>query len=168
MKRSMVLAIGVLGFAGQAFAQSGSLSKSDKEYLIKDRRGAAYELESAKLAVSKASRDDVKSYAQKLVHDHIDYNAELEKLVKAQGVTLPTEPDAADKAHMADLEKLSGKAFDTLYIQEALRINAEDKKAAEKEKSETKDPTIKDFIAKFADMDAEHEKLAKQLEKSNG
>ena len=168
MNRSMVLAMAVLGFAGPALAQSGSLSESDKEFLTKDRRGATYELESAKLAVSKASREDVKSYAQKLVHDHSDYNAELEKLGKEQGVTLPTEPDAADKAHMADLEKLSGKAFDTLYVQEALRINADDKKAAEKEKSETKNPAIKDFIAKFADMDAEHEKVAKQLEKSNG
>ena len=70
---------------------------------------------SAKLAVSKASREDVKSYAQKLVHDHEDYNAALEKLGKDEGVILPTDPDAADKAHMTDLEKLNGKAFDALY-----------------------------------------------------
>ena len=106
--------------------------------------------ESAKLAASKASREDVKSYAQKLVHDHSDYNAELEKLGKEQGATLPTEPDAADQARMAELEKASGKAFDALYVKDALRINADDKKAAEKEKSETKNPAIKAFIAKFA------------------
>ena len=168
MVRSMVFALALLGFAGQAYAQSGSLSESDKAYLIKDRRGATYELESAKLALSKAAREDVKSYAQKLVHDHSAYNAALEKLGKEQGVTLPTEPDAADKAHMADLEKLSGKAFDALYIKEAIRINTEDKTDAEKAKSSTKDQAIKEFIAKFADMDAEHEKLAKQLETSNG
>lgn len=166
MQRSMVFAVAMLGFAGQSFAQSESLSASDKEYLIKDRRGAAYELESAKLAVSKASREDVKSYAQKLVHDHSNYNTALEKLGKEQGVTLPTDPDAADKAHLADLEKLNGKSFDTLYIQEALRINAEDKKDSEKEHSETKNPAIKEFIAKFSDTDAEHEKIAKQLEKA--
>ena len=168
MKKSMMIVAALVGLAGQAYAQSGTLSEADKNYLEKDRRGAAYELESAKLAVSKTSREDVKSYAQKLVNDHSGYNAALEKLGKEQGMTLPTEPDAADKAHLADLEKLNGKAFDTLYIKEALRINAEDKKAAEKEKSETKDQAIKDFIAKFADMDAEHEKLAKQLEKLNG
>ena len=83
-------------------------------------------------------------------------------------MVLPTDPDAADKAHLADLEKLNGKAFDTLYIQEALRINAEDKKDSEKEKSATSNSAIRAFIAKFADMDAEHETLAKQLEKTNG
>lgn len=168
MRISMMIGVATLGLIGQAYAQSGNLSDSDKSYLMKDRRGAAYELEAAKLAVSKASREDVRSYAQKLVHDHSDYNAALEKLGKEEGVKLPTDPDAADKAHMADLEKLSGKAFDTLYIQEALRINAEDKKDSEMEESETKNPAIKDFITKFADMDAEHEKLAKHLEKSNG
>ena len=168
MQRSIIIALAGLSFVGQAYAQSGMLSKSDESYLMKDRRGAAYELGSAKLAVSKASREDVKSYAQKLVHDHEDYNAALEKLGKDESVILPTDPDAADKAHMTDLEKLNGKAFDTLYIQEALSINAEDKKDAEQEKSETKNPAIKSFIAKFSDMDAEHEKLAKQLEKSNG
>ena len=168
MKRSMMIAAAIVGLAGQAYAQSGSLSEADRSYLTKDRRGAAYELESAKLAVSKASRDDVKSYAQKLVHDHSDYNTALEKLGKEEGVVLPTDPDAADKAHLADLEKLNGKAFDTLYIQEALRINAEDKKDSEKEKSATSNSAIRAFIAKFADMDAEHETLAKQLEKTNG
>ena len=168
MTRSMMIAIAMIGLTGQAYAQSGNLSEADKSYLTKDRRGAAYELGSAKLAVSKASREDVKSYAEKLVHDHENYNAALEKLGKQEGLTLPTDPDAADAAHMADLQKLSGKAFDTLYIQEALRINAGDKKDSENETSETKNPAIKEFIAKFADMDAEHEKLAKQLEKSNG
>ena len=162
---AMVAAL--LGFVGQASAQSGQLSGSDKSYLTKDRRGAAYELESAKLASSKSSREDVKSYARKLVQDHETYNAALEKLGKQEGVTLPTDLDAADKAHMANLEKLSGKAFDALYIREAIRINAEDKKDAEKEKSETKNADVKNFIAKFTDVDAEHEKLAKALERSN-
>ena len=168
MNRMKMVVVAMLGLTGQAYAQSGKLSDSDKSYLTKDRAGASYELGSAKLAASKAAREDVKRYAEKLIHDHEDYNSALEKLGKEEGVTLPTEPDAADKAHMADLEKLSGKAFDTLYIQEALRINAEDKKDSEKEKAETSNPAIKVFIAKFADMDGEHEKLAKQLEKSNG
>ncbi len=62
----------------------------------------------------------------------------------------------------------SGKAFDALYVKEALRINAEDKRDSEKEKATTKSEAIRSFIAKFADMDAENETLAKQLEKSSG
>ena len=168
MKNVLLSTVLIAGFALPALAQSGTLSESDKAFLTKDRRGAAYELESAKFAETRAKRQDVKSYAQKLVHDHEAYNAALEKLGKEQGVTLPTEPDATDKVKMAELEKLNGDAFDKIYIQDALRINTEDKKDAEKEKSETKNEAIKSFIAKFADMDAEHEKLAKELEASKG
>lgn len=164
MKSVLLSSVIIVGFVLPVLAQSGALSESDKAFLTKDRRGATYELESAKLAETKAKRQDVKEYAQKLVHDHEAYNTALENLGKDQGVTLPTEPDAADKAKMAELEKVSGEAFDKLYVQEALRINAEDKKDAEKERSETKSEAVKEFIAKFADVDAEHEKLAKSLE----
>ena len=168
MKGMASAALLLAGLTGTAWAQTGTLSEADRSFLVKESRGAAYELASAKLAVKKASRGDVKSYAEKLVKDHEMYNAALEKLGKSQGLTLPNEPDPADKAHMQDLERLSGAAFDGLYIKEALRINADDKRDGAKQKADTKSEPIKDFMAKFSDMDAEHEKLAAQLEKSKG
>ena len=164
MRKALLAAVGVIGLLSPAWAQSGTLSEADRSFLVKESRGAAYELESAKLAISKAARADVKSYAEKLVHDHETYNAALERLGKQEGLTLPTDLDDAEKAHMADLKRLDGKAFDALYVKEAVRINADDKKEGAKEKADTKSQAIKDFMAKFSDMDAEHEKLAKQLE----
>ncbi len=168
MSKMALIALAAMGLTGSAAAGSGSLTASDEEFLTKDTRGGAYELQSAKLAVQKASRSDVKSYAEKLVSDHQRYNLALEKLGKENGLALPTELDSADKSRLSDLEKLSGKAFDALYVKEALRINAEDKRDSEKEKATTKSEAIRSFIAKFADMDAEHETLARQLEKSSG
>ena len=133
---------------------------------MKDRSGAAYELEVAKLAVQKASSSDVKSYAEKLVNDHEQYNSSLDQLGKQEGVTLPTTVDTADKTRLAELEQASGKQFDMMFIKDAARVNEQDKKTSDEEKASTKSRAIKDFIAKFADMDAEHEKIAKQLEKS--
>ena len=164
MNRIVLIALLVMGVAGSAWAQSGSLSQADKEYLMKDRSGAAYELDAAKLAVQKASSSDVKSYAEKLVTDHEQYNAALDQLGKQEGVTLPTAIDPTDKAHMAELQQASGKTFDTMFIKDAVRVNAQDKQTSDKEKASTKSEAIKNFIAKFADMDAEHEKMAKQLE----
>ncbi len=168
MNRVALITLLAVASGGQVAAQSGTLNASDKAFLVKDSRGAAYELASAKLAVQKASRNDIKGYAEKLVKDHEDYNTALESLGQQDGITLPTEPDTADKAHMAALQKLTGKAFDRLYVREALRINAEDKRDAEKEKAATKSEAVRAFIAKFADMDAEHERLAKQLAHSPG
>lgn len=159
-----LLAAGVM--AGQALAQdAGKLSEGDKAFLTKEARGAAYELDIGKMAVKKAARPDVKSYVEKLVHDHEDYNAALEKLGKDQGLTLSTEPDAADKAHLDDLAALDGAAFDTLFVEQAVQVNAEDKKDGAAEKEETKNQAIQAFMQKFSSMDEEHEKLAKALEK---
>ena len=155
-----------LSFAGQAWATGAMPNEADKTFLMKQSRGAAYELQSAKLAVTKASREDVKTYAEKLVHDHETFNAALEKLGRDQGLDLPTDLTEASEAHMQDLRNLNGTAFDQLYIQEALRINAEDKKDGDREKAGTKDEAIKTFLSKFDSTDQEHEKLAKQLDKN--
>ncbi len=156
------------GGTGAAQAQGADLTEADRAFLVKEAHGASYELQSAKLAVGKASRQDVKDYAAKLVRDHETYNAALEKLGRAQGVTLPTDLDAADKAHMQELERASGKSFDDLYVKEASRINAEDKRDGAKEKAVTKSQPIKDFLASFDAMDEEHQKLAQKLEKAGG
>jgi len=123
MNRVALITLLAMDCVSQAAAQSGTLNAGDRTFLMRDSRGAAYELASAKLAVQKASRNDIKGYAEKLVKDHEDYNTALENLGKQDGITLPTEPDAADKAHMAALQKLTGKAFDKLYVKEALRLS---------------------------------------------
>lgn len=170
MTRNVIAALllGGAALAGPARAQGSDLTEADRSFLVKEARGASYELQSAKLAVGKAERQDVKAYAEKLVQDHEKYNAALEKLGKREGLTLPTDVDATDKAHMQDLERLTGKGFDDLYVKEALRINADDKRDGDKEKAATKVQAIKDFLAEFDDMDQEHEKLARKLEKAKG
>ena len=47
MKRTTIITAALLGFAGHAVAQAATLSEADKDHLVKDRRGATYELESA-------------------------------------------------------------------------------------------------------------------------
>ena len=173
MKKQLIAALLFASVAAQAVqssarAQSSDLSEADRAFMVKEARGAAYELASAKLAAKKAARQDVKDYAEKLVHDHEQYNAALDKLGRKAGLTLPVDFDSSDKAHMQDLERLSGKDFDDLYVKEALRINANDKRDGTKEKADTKVQAIKDFMAEFSDMDDEHEKLARKLQKPNG
>ena len=173
MRKFAILGLVLAGIAAQAAlgaaqAESGRLSDADKAFLVKESRGAAYELDIAKMAAKKAVRPDVKGYAEKLVHDHQQYNDALEKLGQTEGMTLPTTPHEADKARIGYLDSLSGTAFDSLFIKQAVKVNAQDKKEGADEKSSTKSQAIKDFMEKFSDMDAEHEKLAKQLEASNG
>ena len=166
MTKSIYIAFLAIGLAGPAWAQNHALSATDEAYLTKEASGAAYELETAKVAASKAVRPDIKSYAAKLVTDHETYNAALSQFGKDQGIILSNELDAADKGRLQALQQASGAAFDALYLQEALRVNKQDKGQGDAEKAATKNDAVKAFIGKFDAMDEEHERLAKQLEKN--
>lgn len=126
MTRSTVLALALFAFAAPAFA----LTETDKKFLLENSEGAQYELALAQLAQQKATRPDVKAYADRLVADHATPNAALDKLLAAKGVT-PTV-GIQDAAHMrlTELTTQTGAAFDGKFADEAVRINAADKKRA--------------------------------------
>ena len=156
----------LLTSARPALAQNTpTRSTTDKDYLVQDAQGAAYELEAAKLATRKASDPAVKAYAQRLVHDHEAYNAALQRLGHDHGFTLPDDLSAADTVRLTALKALAGSVFDKAYVKEAIRINADDLSDAKKEMDATQDETIKTFLSHFAGMDADHEASAKALDK---
>ena len=79
------------------------------------------DINAAKQAQSKASNKDVKAFAENMVRDHEAVNKQALDLVKKLNVT-PEDNDtskaltkaAADKR--AELDKLSGAAFDKAYV----------------------------------------------------
>ena len=161
----LIAGVPLAGIAPALAQNTPTRSTTDKDYLVQDAQGAAYELASAKLATRKASNPDVKAYAQKLVHDHETYNAVLQRLGHEHGFALPNDLTGADTVRLTALKALSGSLFDKAYVKEAIRINADDLDEAKKEMDATQDEGIKTFISKFAGMDAEHEALAKALDK---
>lgn len=79
------------------------------------------DINAAKQALSKASNKEVKAFAQDMVRDHEAVNKQALDLVKKLNVT-PEDNDtsktlskqAADK--LAELDKLSGAAYDKAYV----------------------------------------------------
>ena len=79
------------------------------------------DIAAAKQALTKASNKDVKAFAENMVRDHEAVNKQALDLVKKLNVT-PEDNDtskaltkaAADKR--AELDKLSGAAFDKAYV----------------------------------------------------
>lgn len=149
--------------AAPAHAAAGHVTEKDRQFLIKDAQGGAYEVAISTLAEQRSSRDDVKAYAARVVADHATYNQALRELAHAKGVNLPTTLTSEDQAHLTSLRSQTGSAADISFIKDVIRINSEDKRAAREEARRTSDPDIKAFLSKFAAMDAEHERMAKAL-----
>jgi putative membrane protein len=152
--------IGMLAFAASARAELGAF---DQLYLRSEARGSAYELAIARLAQARATRPEVKAYADTLVNDHEAADAALRALAQKKGVNLPPDLSTDGKAGLARLGHRTGRQFDRAFIAEAQRVNAEDIRAFRAEASRTADPDIRAFVAAYLPMDERHEAAARAL-----
>jgi putative membrane protein len=95
-----------------------------KATFVKSVGGAsAFEIESSKLAVQKATSSDVKEFAQKMIDDHTKAGEKLSAILKTEGDAPPLMKLAPKQADaMKLLSVASGADFEATYI--ALQANA--------------------------------------------
>jgi putative membrane protein len=148
---------------------TGSVSSSDRKFAMTAAMGGMAEVEMARLALTKASSDAVKQYAQKMIDDHTPANAELMQIASSKGLTLPTAPDAKHRAMMAKMEKLSGAAFDREYVMMAGHKDHEKmEKLFRDESMRGRDADLKAFAAKTLPVVQQHLQMARDLHTQMG
>jgi putative membrane protein len=141
-----------------------SVSSSDKKFAMTAAAGGMAEVEMARLALTKASSDAVKQYAQKMIDDHTAANTELMGIASSKGITLPTAPDAKHRAMMAKMEKLSGEVFDREYVMMAgHKDHSKMEKLFRDESTRGRDADLKAFAAKTLPVVQEHLRMAREL-----
>jgi putative membrane protein len=122
------------------------------------------EVAAGKMALEKSSNADVKTFAQQMIDDHGKGLDETRQLAAAKNVTLPTEPDAAHKKMAADLQKLSGAAFDKEYVAKAgVGDHAKVHAALKKDIAGAKDADVKALATKLEPVVTHHGEMAKKL-----
>jgi len=181
MRQSVIAAAVVLALApamSAAAAQKstathhkqGSTAKAanDNTFVTNAAGGGMAEVELGKLAVEKASSDQVKQFGQRMVDDHGKANDELKTLAQQKNITLPTSISAKDKAERDRLAKLSGAAFDRAYMSAMLSDHKKDVSEFRVESTSGKDADIKAFAAKTLPTLEEHLKLAQDANKAVG
>lgn len=99
----------------QTQAQPGTTakaSKADEKFLTEAMQGDLAEVQMGELAQQKGGNDRVREFGQTLTKDHGDHSKTLQQLGQQVGITLPTGPNAKQKAEHDRLAKLSGAQFD--------------------------------------------------------
>jgi putative membrane protein len=139
---------------------------SDQQWVMNAARDGLAEVELGRLASEKASSDQIKQFAQKMVDDHSKANDELKSIASGKNITLPTETDAKVKAAVDKLSKLSGEAFDRAFAKDMLSDHKQAVSAFRTESKSGKDPEIKAFAAKTLPTLEGHLKQAEDLNKS--
>lgn len=136
---------------------------SDEHFAAEAAHAGIAEVEIGKLAAEKATSPAVKSFAQRMVDDHGRANEELKTLAQNKNLALPTMMDAAHKAALDRLSKLSGEAFDRAYAREMLNGHRKVVAMFSREARAGNDPDVKAWAAKTLPTLEDHLKRAEDL-----
>jgi putative membrane protein len=190
MRKVLIVAVAfvfVLGFVGLLSAQKlerkdqpkpepkaeppkavKALPESDRKFITEAAKGGIFEVEMGKVAADKASNEEVKRFAQRMVEDHSKANDELMQLANQKGVTVPKELDKEHREKVDRLSKVSGAQFDKAYMDEMVKDHKKDLSLFQKEAKDGKDPDVKSFASKTVPVLEEHFKMAQDLSKKTG
>lgn len=146
----VTVAAGALALNGWLSTPATAVGKgsADKTFMMKAAMGGMAEVQLGQMAAKKGASAAVKQFGQHMVTDHSKANAKLKQVAASEGVTLPADVGAENKAVMAKLSKLSGAAFDRAYVSDMVKDHVEDVGEFAKESKLGKDQAAKGFAAK--------------------
>jgi putative membrane protein len=132
------------------------LADNDKRFVETAAKDGMAEVELGKLAVEKAKKPTVKSFAQMMVDDHSKANEELMGLAKTKNAETPTEMDPAATEKKGQLEKLTGTKFEKQYV--SMMVDEHEKAVAlfREQSTSGTDPELKDWAARTLPKLEEH------------
>jgi putative membrane protein len=121
----------------------------DKAFLIAAAQGNIAEIDAAKLALAQSASDSVKAFAQMMIADHTDAQTQLAALAQQQSVTLPDSADDAHRMFKQRLTMVTGKSFDSAYMQSQVQDHIKTVALFEQEIQNGLDQQDKDFASKL-------------------
>jgi putative membrane protein len=140
----------------------------DKMFLRHAAEGGIAEVKFGELAVQKASSDDVKTFAQKMVDDHTKLNSEIAQVADSMGVLLPKSMNKDDQAEYDKLSALSGNDFDIAYLSFMVKDHHRDLRAFRLEAASHADPTLHEEVVKAEGGIHEHTVIVDKLARAKG
>jgi putative membrane protein len=126
--------------------------------------GGMMEVDLGNLALEKATNAQVKKFAAQMVTDHTNANTELKALAAKLEHLLPSAYPADIQAHMDAMKKLSGKEFDTHYMD--MMVNDHVKTLNLFRSASSLRTAVKDFAARTLPVLEKHHQMAKEINAS--
>lgn len=149
--------------AGGATAQTQQLSAQDREFVTRAAQSGLAEVESSRIAVTQATSEEVRAYAQRMVRDHSATNEELMRLARGKGIEVSPMLDAEHRAQVDALQAKSGADFDRAYLQDmGVRAHQDAVSLFERQARDGSDPDLRAFAARTLVGLREHLAMAEQ------
>lgn len=141
------------------------LSKVDGEgaaFMDQAAIGGLMEVDLGKIALDKSENPKVKKFASQMVADHTKANNELKAIAVKLEHILPETYPADVKAHIDAMKKLTGKEFDTHYMDMMVNDHVKTLDLFRSASSFRKE--LKDFAASTLPVLEKHHQMAKEID----
>lgn len=107
--------VAITSFAVPSAVTAQSVITPD-EFVKRATVSNVFEIESSRLAETKAMAPEVKAFARQMIADHTKASADMQVAVKADKVADAVPLDAPHQAQLDQLRQVSGATFDTAYV----------------------------------------------------
>jgi putative membrane protein len=145
--------------------QAGQPSAMDRMFVKNAMQGSLAEVELGQLTLQKSNNEQVKQFAQRMIADHTKLNDQMKPVAQQLGVQVPTEVSKKDKKTMAELQGLSGSAYDQAYIKDMVKDHKKDLSDFQMEASSGQDQTVKDAANQGSQVISQHLQMIQQIAK---
>ena len=148
-----------------AKAQDKSLDTTARYFLIQASIGNLQEIAIGKLAAQHATRPEVKAFANRMVTDHTNAQAQLMQLLKTKGMELPreaTQPPVEDLM----LKKVAPAEFDQIYVHMMVPDHRQTVDLFQNYAWTGKDPLVKTFAQQALPVLKEHLAAIKSIDEN--
>lgn len=153
-----------------AYAQShttsdakSAVSASDQKMMAEFAQANMAEVAVAKLAQSRSSNSEIRTFAQQMIDDHGKAYKDLSQLAEDKHVTLPDEADAKHQEMLKKKNTLNGAEFDRQYAKAAVADHQNAKKLVDRIAKTAQDPDLKALGKNAQPVIDMHLKMAKEL-----
>jgi putative membrane protein len=126
------------------------------------------EIQLGKLALTKATDQNVKDFGQKMVDAHTRISDDLRALAGQKDIMIPTDLTSADQALVNQLSGLSGDAFDKAYMSAMVKDHQTDLAGFQKEANSGADKDLRGYASRTLPILRQHLQLAKSIAASVG
>ena len=160
-------ALGICALVSIMSARAGQSSPPETSpdpatFVTEATQGGMTEVALSKAAATQSSDSGVKKFAQQMVQDHQEANAELSAVAKKKGLNVPASLDAAHQAMVQKISSKSGTEFDQAYGRQMAMDHAKTVALFDSATQST-DPDLAAFAKKTLPTLKEHKQMAAKL-----
>lgn len=148
----------------KAITADVDVNGNGKMFVLNASTGELFEIEAANLAMNKSKDKQVKDFAARMLKDHQEANAELDRIAGVKGIQLAQALSGKAEGDLKVLNTLANREFDVQYIRMMIDQHQKTMQLFTDGTGLT-DPELKAFAVKKRPLIEQHYKKALEIGK---